>query len=348
MDEAELAAQLAVLLGEELADRIPDLNKVLLALERAPSDGELLRELHRLIHVVKGASRSAGMLEIEAACHALETLLADVGPGMAAPASLIASGIAFIDQLERARQGLVAKPGPDERDASLRVAADDLDLMMTHSAAVLLARQRLMDPVHALSELQGELSARRSITATELASTSRRLGRVQRELASALAALGTTSGLLDENVRRIRLRSIGDACQGCDRIVRDTAASVGKQAELVVRGGEVRVDRAQLDVLRDALIQLVRNSVAHGIEAPEVRVRAGKPELGQVTIAADVVGDCVRVTVADDGGGLDVEAVATQAAKHGVRVETLADAERAIFSPGLSTAATVSQLAGRG
>ena len=92
MDEADLAAQLSLLLGEELADRIPDLNGVLLAIERAPSDPSLARELHRLIHVVKGASRSAGLVEIEAACHELETLLAAVEPETAIPSTTIAHG----------------------------------------------------------------------------------------------------------------------------------------------------------------------------------------------------------------------------------------------------------------
>ncbi len=362
MDEADLAAQLALLLGEELADRIPDLNGVLLAIERAPSDLALARELHRLIHVVKGASRSAGMIEIEAASHALETLLAAVEPGTAIPPSTIAQGITFTDQLEQARKQLVAgqpvtlsaQPIAEvtteapERDASVRVAADDLDLMMGHSAAVLIARQRLTDPIRLLGELDGELAQRRAMSPAQLASSSRRLSSVHRALFRALSQLDTTSARLDEHVRRIRLRSIGDACRGCERLVHDTAVATGKRAELIVHGGEVRVDRAQVEVLRDVLIQIVRNSVAHGIELPEARTLAGKPEVGQVTIEANIEGDAVRVTVSDDGGGLDLDAIAAQSARRGMRIESVADTKRAIFAPGLSTAASVSELAGRG
>lgn len=366
MDEADLAAQLALLLGEELADRIPDLNGVLLAIERTPSDLALARELHRLIHVVKGASRSAGMVEIEAGCHELESLLATVEPGTAIPSTTIASGIAFTDQLEQARKQLsagepvsLAPPAavaqdtaapatPATPDATVRVAAEDLDLMMGRSAAVLIARQRLTDPIRILSEIEVELGQRRSLSATQLASTSRRLSAVHRDLARALAALDTSSAQLDEHVRRIRLRSIGDAARGCERIVHDTAAATGKRAELSVHGSEVRVDRAQVEVLRDVLIQIVRNSVAHGIEAPEVRALAGKPELGRVTIEADIAGDSVRVTVSDDGGGLDLEAIAASGARRGVRIDSLADAERAIFAPGLSTASNITEVSGRG
>jgi two-component system, chemotaxis family, sensor kinase CheA len=361
VDEADLAAQLSLLLGEELADRIPDLTGVLLAIERAPSDLALARELHRLIHVVKGASRSAGMIEIEAACHELETLLAAVEPGKDIPSSTIARGITFTDQLEQARKQLVAgqpvslapqsvdvSTETPERETTVRVAADDLDLMMGHSAAVLIARQRLTDPIRVLGELDSELSQRRALSAAQLASSSRRLSSVHRELSRALLRLDTTSARLDEHVRRIRLRSIGDACRGCERIVHDTAAATGKRAELFVHGAEVRVDRAQVDVLRDVLIQIVRNSVAHGIELPEVRVLAGKPELGHITIEAHIEGDAVRVTVSDDGGGLDLDAIAAQSARRGMRIESHADAERAIFAPGLSTAAAVTELAGRG
>ncbi|CAN5449077.1 response regulator [soil metagenome] len=362
VDEADLAAQLALLLGEELADRIPDLNGVLLAIERTPSDLALARELHRLIHVVKGASRSAGMVEIEAGCHDLESLLATVEPGTAIPATTIARGISFTDQLEQARKQLsagqpvtlgapteVAQEAPAATpDATVRVAAEDLDLMMGRSAAVLMARQRLTDPIRVLSELEVELGQRRSLSAAQLANTSRRLSSVHRDLARALDTLDSSSAQLDEHVRRIRLRSIGDAARGCERIVHDTAAATGKHAELVVHGSEVRVDRAQIEVLRDVLIQIARNSVAHGIEAPEVRKLAGKPELGKVTIEADIAGDSVRVTVSDDGGGLDLEAIAASGARRGVRIDSLADAERAIFAPGLSTATNITEISGRG
>ena len=220
--------------------------------------------------------------------------------------------------------------------------------MMEHSAAVVVARQAVGDSLRRLNELQLDLALRRTLSANQLADMTRNLARVARDFAAAHRDLDAASNLLDHHVRRIRLRSVSDACQGCERIVRDTAASVGKSAMLVVRDGGVRVDRAQVDVLRDVLIQLVRNCVAHGIETPAVRRQAGKPERGQIRIDANVVGDVVKVSVSDDGAGLDLEAIRAQGARRGVRVETLADAGLAIFAPGLSTATTVSELAGRG
>ncbi len=368
MDEADLAAQLSLLLGEELTDRIPDLNRVLVAIERAPSDEPLRRELHRVIHVIKGASRSAGIVAVEAGCHELETDLATVEPGSPIPPSFLETAIRFADQLEVARTQLVAgqpvtlglapaaaptEPAaaaamPAERDPSVRVAANDLDLMMGHSAAVIVARQGVTGSLGLLTELQLDLQLRHTMSASQLAGLTRKLAVVVRDLTHSHLDLDTASNMLDQHVRRIRLRSISDACQGCERIVHDTAVASGKQAELVVEGAGVRVDRAQVDVLRDVLIQLVRNSVAHGIEPPEIRRRAGKPERGQVTVEANIVGDSVRVSVSDDGAGLDLEAIRAEGARRGVRVETLADAGRVIFAPGLSTATTITELAGRG
>ena len=360
MNEADLAAQLALLLGEELADRIPDLDRVLLALDREPSDADLLAELRRLLHVIKGASRSAGKVEIEQGTHEIETSLADVAPGTAIPPEILATAAAFVKQLEVARMELSAPPPtttaidtvpdaqPEPSDASIRVAADDLDLMMGHSAAVLIARQDLADPIKRLAELQIDLASKRSLGATQLAAVTRELGALHRTLARATSQLGTASTMLDLQVRRSRLRSVLEACRGCERLVHDAAESAGKLAELVVRGGEVRVDRSQIQVLREILIQLVRNSVAHGIEPPDIRTRAGKPPRGKITIDAQVLGDAVRVTVSDDGAGLDLHALAARGAERGVRVETMADAARVIFAAGLSTARTVTELSGRG
>ncbi|MEO8701150.1 MAG: response regulator [Kofleriaceae bacterium] len=356
MDEAELAAQLSLLLAEELADRIPDLSRVVLALERAPGDAALAGELRRLLHVIKGASRSAGELGIESGTHELETLLAPVEAGAVIPPAILERSMALVDELEETRKRLAGGPTvsptsaiDEERpDTSVRVGADDLDLMMAQSAAVLVARQRLADPVRLLAEVQADLALRRSLSAGQLATTSRKLADAHRELASALAGLGMAATQLDAHVRRARLRSIEEACIGYERIVHDAAIGVGKQADLEVHGGEVRVDRAQVDVLRDVLIQLVRNSIAHGIETPEVRQRAGKPVRGLVTIAASIVGDAVRIVVSDDGGGLDLEAIGQRAAQRGMHVDAAGDAARAIFAPGLSTASSITGLAGRG
>lgn len=356
MDEAELRAQLAALLAEELADRIPALNQALIALERAPADAATLREIKRLVHVVKGASRSAGLLDVEAASHELETLLGTVPDGDAVPATSIEAGIKFVDLLEKARRKLRGEPEDpdagttDHAETSMRVSADDLDLLSSSSAGVLVARQRFLEPVAALGDLRSmlETATRRRLSPGEISAASRTVARLQRELSGGIVDLDRAAGLVEEQVRRLRLRSIGDASQGCDRIVRDAAASMGKQADLTVRGSDLRIDRAQVDVLRDVLVQLVRNAAVHGIETPEQRRATGKPARGLIQIDASANGDMVQVVVSDDGRGLDLTAISERAARQGLRVESAADVGRAIFSSGLSTASSVTELAGRG
>ena len=138
------------------------------------------------------------------------------------------------------------------------------------------------------------------------------------------------------------------------RLVRDLAQRQGKSIELVVEGQEVRVDRSMVEALADPLIHLVRNAVDHGIEPPEERRAAGKPERARLRLRAAKRGAEIDIEIADDGRGLDAEAIRAKAVARGLvtaaRAAELADEEifQFIFAPGLSTAATVTETSGRG
>jgi two-component system chemotaxis sensor kinase CheA len=161
--------------------------------------------------------------------------------------------------------------------------------------------------------------------------------------------LDQVADLLDDAVRRLRMLPFAEACQGLDRLVRDLALASGKEVVLVVEGGQVELDRSILEGLRDPLYHLVRNAVDHGIETPEARQAAGKLARGRITLAAALKGAQVEVVVADDGRGLDLEAVRQQ-----VRQRRLGepcderDLASCIFLPGLSTASLVTSVSGRG
>ncbi len=138
------------------------------------------------------------------------------------------------------------------------------------------------------------------------------------------------------------------------RVARELGRVLGKRVSLELEGEELELDRSILDRLADPLLHLIRNAVAHGIESPAARERNGKPETGSIRVEARRDRDAIEISVADDGAGIDVAAVRSRAVAAGLLSADLAEdlpppeVARLVFQPGLSTAATVSQLAGRG
>jgi len=157
--------------------------------------------------------------------------------------------------------------------------------------------------------------------------------------------LDQVADLLDDAVRRLRMLPFAEACQGLDRLVRDLARASGKEVVLLVEGGQVELDRSILEGLRDPLYHLVRNAVDHGIETPDQRQAAGKLAQGRITLAAALRGTQVEVVVADDGRGLDLEAVRQQGLGEPPDERDLASC---IFLPGFSTASLITSVSGRG
>ncbi len=161
--------------------------------------------------------------------------------------------------------------------------------------------------------------------------------------------LDQVADLLDDAVRRLRMLPFAEACQGLDRLVRNLARASGKEVVLLVEGGQVELDRSILEGLRDPLYHLVRNAVDHGIEAPDQRQAAGKLAQGRITLAAALRGTQVEVVVADDGRGLDLEAVRQQVRQQGLgEPPDERDLASCIFLPGFSTASLITSVSGRG
>jgi two-component system chemotaxis sensor kinase CheA len=315
--------------------------------------------------------------------------LADAGKRLLAGDELAGSPLATLHDRLRSRReperratapSAAARPGsaptPERGDARVRVEAEKLDALLAATGQLLIAAGRVADRPAELQTLHDE--AARSVT--DWRRTGRRL-RLALERSGAPSPLIEAVGGLEENlrallthtgrlaaraaddgrvlhqatddladrVRRLRMRSFSEACDVLPRVVRDLATAVGKEIALEVRGGEVEMDRAVLDGLREALLQLVRNAVDHGIEAASVRERAGKPLQGRVGVTAVLRGDRLVVTVSDDGSGLDVAGLRAQLERRGQTV-TQDDRElvRALFEGGLSTRSEATVVSGRG
>ena len=216
---------------------------------------------------------------------------------------------------------------PSRADLSVRVDVDVLDTLAAGVDELVRTRDQLLDLLPTLPD--GPLKA-------------------------PLQRLSVITGELQDGVTRARLQPVGGAWRGLPRLVRDLSQALGKPVDLVVDGGSDLIDREVIEALRDPLIQLVRNSVDHGLETPSERLAAGKPRRGLLHLAAWLEGDGLAVRVTDDGRGLDGPRIRQAAVAQGwlgagdATALTDSQTNRLIFLPGFSTADTGSLTSGRG
>ena len=174
------------------------------------------------------------------------------------------------------------------------------------------------------------------------------------EFKTPLQRLSNVTAELQEGVMKTRMQPIGNAWQKFPRIVRDLSNELGKQIDLEMQGAETELDRQVLDLIKDPLTHMVRNSADHGLETPEERRAAGKPEHGRIRLSAYHEGGHIIIQVADDGRGLDTERIKAKAVAQGLvseaEIEKLSEAQihKFIFAPGFSTAAKITSVSGRG
>ena len=164
--------------------------------------------------------------------------------------------------------------------------------------------------------------------------------------------LGTIAGELQEGVMKIRMVPINQIFSRFPRVVRDLQKDLNKKINLEIEGEDTELDKSVVEDLLDPIMHCVRNSVDHGIEAPEVRRAAGKPETGTVLLKASNEGNLIVIEIKDDGAGIDVEKVRRKAVENGLihpdKVITDQDAYQLIMQPGFSTADKISNISGRG
>jgi two-component system chemotaxis sensor kinase CheA len=210
---------------------------------------------------------------------------------------------------------------------SIRVTVDTLEQLMTMVSELVLTRNQLLEIVrrHEDSEFKTPLQRLSNVTAE-----------------------------LQEGVMKTRMQPIGNAWQKLPRIVRDLSNELGKQIELEMHGAETDLDRQVLDLIKDPLTHMVRNSADHGLEMPAERRAAGKPERGCIRLSAYHEGGHIIIQIADDGRGLNTERIKAKAIAQGLATEaeieklTEAQIHKFIFVPGFSTATEVTAVSGRG
>src|SRR4051812_2543735 len=210
---------------------------------------------------------------------------------------------------------------------SIRVNVDTLEHLMTMVSELVLTRNQLL-----------EISRRHEDT----------------EFKVPLQRLSNVTAELQEGVMKTRMQPIGNAWQKLPRIVRDLAGELGKQIELEMHGADTELDRQVLDLIKDPLTHMVRNSADHGLETPAERLACGKPEQGTIRLSAYHEGGHIIICIADNGRGLNTGRIKAKALSNGLVTEaelekmTEAQIHKFIFAPGFSTAATVTSVSGRG
>jgi two-component system chemotaxis sensor kinase CheA len=169
-----------------------------------------------------------------------------------------------------------------------------------------------------------------------------------------LQRLSHVTAELQEGVMKTRMQPIGTAWQKLPRIIRDLSSELDKKIELVMQGADTELDRQVLEVIKDPLTHMIRNSADHGIETPAERRAAGKSERGTIRLNAYHEGGTITIEISDDGKGLNFEAIRRKAIDRGLgteaEIERMSEAQIAkfIFHPGFSTAKAVTAVSGRG
>ncbi|MBI1776728.1 MAG: response regulator [Proteobacteria bacterium] len=368
----------------EARELLGQLAEGLLSLEKAPPSGDLVPRLLRLAHTLKGAARVVKHREIADHAHAVEDALAPLRDSAEPPPRrtidevlriLDAAGACVADLAlpGRAEGAAAAPPAVDPVLQSVRADIADMDALLggVSEAQVRLAdvqeELNVIERMRRLVSLLLEQLAAPRVGIAEQPGNGHALGRA-RSLAEDLHRLvdasgrGLTGGTdrlarelrqVREAAERLRLVPAGVLFNSLERTVRDAAETVGRSVAFESQGGDARLDAHVLGVAQDALVQMVRNAVAHGIESEAERRTAGKPIEGRVAVMIERRRTRVAFRCSDDGRGVDVEAVRRAAERKGMLAEdtrTLGPEEllHLLLRGGISTSGAVTEVAGRG
>lgn len=215
---------------------------------------------------------------------------------------------------------------------TIRVGVEVLEDLMTLVSELVLTRNQLLQLARTQGDDGGELG----------------------RFAVPLQRLSHITSDLQEGVMKTRMQPIGNAWNKLPRLVRDLARELNKKIELEMLGADTELDRQVLELIKDPLTHMVRNSADHGLETPQLRRATGKPETGRITLNAFHEGGHIIIEISDDGAGLSVDRIKAKALANGLASEsdlaamTEAQVQRFIMRAGFSTAAAITAVSGRG
>jgi len=345
----------------ECREMLEALGGEIVAWEAQPEDRARLDSIFRFVHTVKGNCGFFDFPRLEALSHAAEDALADVRAGRRhADGPMVTAVLAIIDRIGE----MIAQ-----------IEAGD-ELLPGDDSGLILALEAGAEgpaPVAAVAEGPGKVaSAPRTIrlsvelldrvmsTVSDMVLARNELARRLRESPTDVPVDGAFERLsaiiadMRDAITRTRMQRIENLFVALPRMVRDLSAELGKQVLVDIDGGDVELDREMIEMIRDPLTHIVRNAVDHGIELPGERLKAGKREIGILSVSARQSGNQILIDIQDDGRGIDGRKLVEKAIASGTIDKAAADelSERdqlaLIFEAGLSTAKKVTSISGRG
>ncbi len=369
----------------EAGELLEGLNQAVLELERGGSRKDVVGRLLRLAHTLKGASRVVKQPGIAECAHAIEDAFAPYRDGqeiipqertnqVLGLLDSIAGKVASLDKPAAEPQGDTPRPAGEELFETVRVEIEEMDRLLegvSEASVQLRTLRRELETLDRARQLAGSLldsvllqlkietngnrwmgnDSRVRTAAEDLRTHLERLGR---NLPTGIDQVETEFAQVRDATNRLRLLPASTVFSSLERAVRDAAQSLRKEVLFESFGGANRLDAHVLAALRDALLHVVRNAVAHGIEHPQERLVSKKPAQGRVELRVEQRGARVAFLCHDDGSGIDVEAVRQVAVRKGLVAASdvaslgLDEAVKIIMKGGVTTTGAVDEVSGRG
>lgn len=346
----------------ECREMLEALGGEIVAWEAAPEDRARLDSIFRFVHTVKGNCGFFDFPRLEALSHAAEDALAEVRAGRRhADHALVSAVLAIIDRIGEMIAALDdGEEFPAYDDSVLIAALRQGAEAPAAPVAATVAEAKAIASAPRTIRLSVELLDRLMSGVSDMVLARNELARRLRETSGDVAVDGAFERLssiiaeMRDAITRTRMQRIENLFVALPRMVRDLSAELGKQVLVDIDGGDVELDREMIEMIRDPLTHIIRNSVDHGIETPAERLKAGKREIGILTVAARQSGNQILIDIHDDGRGINGKKLVEKAIAAGVidrsdAVELSPREQLAlIFEAGLSTAQEVTAISGRG
>ena len=346
----------------ECREMLEALGGEIVAWEAAPEDRARLDSIFRFVHTVKGNCGFFDFPRLEALSHAAEDALAEVRAGRRhADHALVSAVLAIIDRIGEMIAALDdGEEFPAYDDSVLIAALRQGAEAPAAPVAATVAEAKAIASAPRTIRLSVELLDRLMSGVSDMVLARNELARRLRETSGDVAVDGAFERLssiiaeMRDAITRTRMQRIENLFVALPRMVRDLSAELGKQVLVDIDGGDVELDREMIEMIRDPLTHIIRNSVDHGIETPAERLKAGKREIGILTVAARQSGNQILIDIHDDGRGINGKKLVEKAIAAGVidRSDAIELSPREqlalIFEAGLSTAQEVTAISGRG